>query len=76
MRYTSQETLQNPQIHRVGNPVFPRHRQGYPRNRQRCLRNRQRVSAKLSKGVRGFVEGHQHSQNRQRLPRNCTVFLE
>ena len=29
-----------------------------------------------SKGVRGFVEGHQHSHNRQRHQKNCTVFLE
>ena len=38
-----------------------------------CLRNRQRVSVEFSKGVRRFVESHQHSQNRQRHPQNRTV---
>ena len=41
-----------------------------------CPRNREWVSAESSKGVRGFVEGHQHSHNRQRHPRNRTVFQE
>ena len=35
-----------------------------------------RLSAELSKGVRGFVEVHQHSHDCQRYPRSHTVFLE
>ena len=41
-----------------------------------CPRNHQRVSTESSKGVCKFVEGHQHGHNRQRHPRNRTVFLE
>ena len=73
-RYTSQETLRYPQIHRIGNRQFfcgiIEAIRGIVKG---CPRNRQRVSAKLSKGVRGFVESHQHSQNCQRHPRNRTV---
>ena len=74
VRYTSQETLRYPQIHPIGNPQFfcgiVEDIRGIVKG---CPRNRQRVSAELSKGVRGFVESHQHSQNRQRHPRNRTV---
>ena len=63
-----QETLQNPRIHRVGNVQFIR---GIVEDIHRivkgCPRNCQRVFAELSKGIYGFVEEHQHSQNCQRI---------
>ena len=56
IRYTSQETLQNPRIHRAGNPQFFHGivedirgiMKGYPQNRRR-------VSVELLKGFRGIV---------------------
>ena len=72
IRYTSQETLKNPRIHRVGNPQFFRgiveDIRGIVKG---CPWNHRRVSAESLKGSMEspFVEGHQHSQNH-------TVFLE
>ena len=60
----SQETLQYPRIRHVSNPqIICGIAKGYPWNRQR-------ISAESSKGSFGFVEGHQHIQNRQRHPWN------
>ena len=61
----SQEILQYPRIRRVGNPqIICGIVKGYPLGRQR-------VSAESSKGICGFIEGHLHSQNRQRHLQNC-----
>ena len=52
----SQETLQNPWIHRVGNPQFIRGIvKGYPWNRQR-------VSTEASEGIHGIVKGYHHQR--------------
>ena len=68
----SQETLRNLQIHRVGNsPLFHVIVENIHRIVKGYQQNHQRVSAKSSKGVCEFVEGHQHSRKCQRHPQHC-----